>query len=54
VLQQLHNICLDFGDEIEYEVETDFQEYDEQFVQGVSGIMPRTSKRDQMFNQMFG
>jgi hypothetical protein len=50
----LYNICIDFDDEIEWENEDDSaDDYTDEYVQNVSGIEFRTTKRDQIFREMF-
>lgn len=49
----LHNICIEFDDELEYQLENSQEEFDEGYVANVSGITPRTSRRDMILSQMF-
>lgn len=50
----LHNICIDFDDEVEADVSDEFSEnFDEQLVTSVSGIQYNQSKRQEIFEKMF-
>lgn len=50
----IHNFCITFDDLTEYEENTEDEDFDPQFVENISGIMPRVSKRDAIFRTMFG
>lgn len=50
----LHNICLEFNDEVDYHLEdNDDEDFHEDFVINITGVMPTTARRDAVLNVMF-